>query len=182
MYSYYKEIKILHISIQTTWHYNNSMSKAVSIFESPLLRRFSSFYLSLIDIRGTSAMLSVALISLWIIIIPRRAWTAVYARTRVPSPRRAVAVAREFDDGITSHWFPVYNAPEINVRSVGPPVNINPHDGYACLIYLYVNPATLRPIDTPDISPILPSRLFAQRERFLCGDHAILCGYHTHHT
>jgi len=51
----------------------------------------------------------------------------VYARTRVPSPRRAVA--REFDDGITSHWFPVYNAPEINVRSVGPPVNTSPHDG-----------------------------------------------------
>lgn len=97
-------------------------------------------------------MLSATLISLWIIIIPRRARTAVHARTRVPSPRRAAAVAREFDDGITSHWFPVYNTPEINVRSVGPPVNTSPHDGYARLIYLYVNPATLRPIDTPDIA------------------------------
>lgn len=69
-------------------------------------------------------------------------WPSMHTHTRAVSPARCcvVSVVREFDDGITSHWFPVYNAPEINVRPVGPPVNANPHDGYARLIYLYVKP------------------------------------------
>lgn len=92
-------------------------------------------------------------------------------RTRVPSSRRAVA--REFDDGITSHWFHVYNTPEINVRSVRPPVNTSPHDGYARLIYLYS--AT---IDTPDITQ--PDTPFAS----LCAEdfYAMITQYCTNTT
>lgn len=81
--------------------------------------------------------------------------TTVYTNTHACRHRAEFCrtVAREFDDGITSHWFPVYNAPEINVRPAGPPVNAaGPHDSYARLIYLYVNSATLWPIDTPDIA------------------------------
>lgn len=89
-------------------------------------------------------------------------------------------MAREFDDGITSHWFPVYNAPEINVRPAGPPVNAaGPHDSYARLIYLYVNSATLWPIDTPDIASSdarISSRsvknIYADDRTILCADTA----------
>jgi len=127
-------------------------------------------------------MLSAALISLWIIIIPRRARMAVYARTRVPSPRRAVA--REFDDGITSHWFPVYNAPEINVRSVGPPVNTSPHDGLRAL-NLFIRQPSDTPThwysryrsDTPFASLRTTQRIFIRSSRYIL--HRYRTGYHT---
>lgn len=97
--------------------------------------------------------------------------TTVYIRAELYR-----TVAREFDDGITSHWFPVYNAPEINVRPAGPPVNAaGPCDSYARLIYLYVNSATLRPIDTPDIvrSDALLASLRTVRRTFMIARYII---------